>query len=122
MLFTRFLFSALVDADYSSSAEHFERDYMATHTGPALNTTDATRKLLDLQAEKKKNSNAASALNNLRDKLFAACTNAVKRAPGLFTLTAPTGLGKTLSLFAFAAEHCKQHGKRRIILVYHTMQ
>ena len=42
---------------------------------------------------------------------------AAAQEPGLFTLTAPTGLGKTLSLFAFAAEHCRIYGKRRIILI-----
>ena len=117
MLFTRFLFSALVDADYSSSAEHFESDYLTAHTGPALNPVISTERLLAVQTQKKEASSAASSLNEMRDELFENCRQAAKLPPGLFTLTAPTGLGKTLSLFAFAVEHCQEHRKRRIILI-----
>lgn len=53
----------------------------------------------------------------MRNQLFDDCLAAAAQEPGLFTLTAPTGLGKTLSLFAFAAEHCRIYGKRRIILI-----
>jgi len=96
MLFTRVLFSALVDADYSSSAEHFEPDYLTAHTGPALNPTIAKERLLAVQAQKKRASNAASSLNEMRNELFENCQQAAKLPPGLFTLTAPTGLGNSL--------------------------
>lgn len=66
---------------------------------------------------KKQGSTAASTLNAMRNQLFDDCLAAAAQEPGLFTLTAPTGLGKTLSLFAFAAEHCRIYGKRRIILI-----
>lgn len=117
MLWTRFLFSALVDADYSSAAEHDEPDYLTQSRGPKLDPEEALRRLAQVQAEKKRNSTAAGPLNALRNQLFDDCLAAAVQEPGLFTLTAPTGLGKTLSLFAFAAEHCRIHGKRRIVLI-----
>lgn len=117
MLFQRFLFSALVDADWSSSAEHFEPDYLARHTGPALDPKAALQRLLDMRREKQQGSAASPALNCMRDELFDACLAAGDEAPGLFTLTAPTGLGKTLALLAFALQHCRHWGKRRVILV-----
>ncbi|MCD7803026.1 MAG: CRISPR-associated endonuclease Cas3'' [Clostridiales bacterium] len=117
MLFQRFLFSALVDADWSSSAEHFEPDYLAQHTGPALDPEAALQRLLDIRREKQQGSTASPALNRMRDELFDACLAAGDEAPGLFTLTAPTGLGKTLALLAFALQHCQHWGKRRIVLV-----
>ena len=117
MLFTRLLFSALVDADYCSSAEHFEPDYMTQNTGAPLQPEIALHRLLEVQQQKKRSSTADISLNRLRNQLFEDCLSAAKHSPGLFTLTAPTGLGKTLSLFAFAAEHCRLHQKRRIILI-----
>ena len=121
MLFLRFLYSALVDADYSSSAEHFEPDYLSKYSGPPLDICDAQARLNQLLEKKRAGSTASKSLNRLRDQLFDDCLAAAKQPPGLFTLTAPTGLGKTLSLFAFALEHCrqhsKQHGIRRLIVV-----
>lgn len=118
MLLARFLLSALADADYSSSAEHFEPDYLKIHTGPALEAEDAWRRLLQVQAEKRERSTSSPALNALRDRLFEDCLRAADSPPGLFTLTAPTGLGKTLSLLAFALQHCiKNRQMRRIVLI-----
>lgn len=118
MLLARFFLSALADADYSASAEHFEPDYMKIHTGTTLNPDEVLEKLLQMRAEKQRLSISSAALNALRDQLFEDCLCAAELPPGLFTLTAPTGLGKTLSLFAFAAKHCtKNRQMRRIILI-----
>ena len=117
MLFVRMLYSALIDADYCSSAEHFDPDYLVRSTGRSFNPDEALNALhINLQ-KKRTGSTAAKSLNALRDELFENCISAAQGRPGLYTLTAPTGLGKTLSLFAFAAEHCRLHGKRRVILV-----
>lgn len=118
MLLARFLLSALADADYSASAEHFDPDYLKTHTGSSLNPEEALEHLMEMRAEKQKLSTSSAALNALRDQLFEDCLCAAELPPGLFTLTAPTGLGKTLSLFAFAAKHCiKYRQMRRIVLI-----
>ena len=118
MLLTRFLLSALADADYSSSAEHFDPNYLKTHSGTALNPEDALKRLLQIRTEKQNLSASSPSLNVLRDRLFEDCLRAAELPPGLYTLTAPTGLGKTLSLFAFAAKHCIRYRQmRRIILI-----
>ena len=117
MLFIRMLYSALIDADYCSSAEHFDPDYFVNSTGRAFNPDEALNTLQTILQKKRTESTAAKALNALRDELFENCISAAQGCPGLYTLTAPTGLGKTLSLFAFASEHCRLHGKRRVILV-----
>ena len=117
MLFERFLYSALIDADWSSSAEHFEPDYLEKSAAAPLDAEKALERLMALRAEKQHASKASTQLNGLRDALFDWCLEAGKEPPGLFTLTAPTGLGKTLSLMAFSLQHCILHGKRRVVLV-----
>ncbi len=117
MLFQRMLFSALVDADWSASAEHFDGDYLKVNSGRSLDAQTALELLLELRRKKQRSSCAAGSLNALRDSLFDRCLEMGKEAPGLFTLTAPTGLGKTLSLMAFALQHAVVHQKRRVILI-----
>lgn len=118
MLLARFLLSALADADYSASAEHFKPDYLETHTGQDFNPEETLEHLMQLRDEKQKISTSSAALNVLRDQLFEDCLHTAEQPPGLFTLTAPTGLGKTLSLLAFALKHCIKHRQmRRIVLI-----
>ena len=118
MLYTRMLFSCLVDADYSVSAADEEPDYRA-HTE---HTEFCPSALLDTLyrhcASIKGGSTASGGVNSIRDALFQHCGGMGEQSPpGLFTLTAPTGTGKTLALLHFALRHCAAHDRERIILV-----
>ncbi len=117
MLDTRMLFSCLVDADYSVSAADDEPDGHETKSASALDAEVALEKLLLLRESKRKNSSAAGAVNALRDEVFELCGAAGEKPTGLFTLTAPTGVGKTMAMMHFALRHCIANGLRRIIVV-----
>lgn len=117
MLDTRMLFSCLVDADYSVSAMDDDPAYLAKSTGSALNIDLALQNLLDYQSKIKQASSSATEVNKLRNQVFERCGEAAATPAGLFTLTAPTGVGKTLAMMNFALRHCKQNNLPRIIVV-----
>lgn len=117
MLHARMLLSCLCDADYLASAHHRDKEIIDRANDEPL---DADKILLSLNEYRNKiikESDSDPKINNVRSEVFEACLKAAKLAPGQFTLTAPTGTGKTLALLAFAAAHAKEYGKSRIIIV-----
>jgi len=97
----RMLFSCLVDADFLDTENHFDPNAAAQRTVPPLEPECAFDLLHAALASK----SADGPVNQLRRRLLADCLKAAEEAPGLFTLTAPTGSGKTLSSLAFALRH-----------------
>ena len=108
--YVRMLFSCLVDADsldtkqFSSGRERY----------PAK--LDAPLLLKRLQAHRGK-FDASGELNQLRNRVFEDCLAKAAEPTGFFSLTVPTGGGKTLSSMAFALEHARRHGMQRVIVV-----
>lgn len=120
MLDVRMLFSALVDADFLDTEAHFEGDaegkrYRAP--GAMLHPDKAFSVLREYLEGIQRQTRAAPAVAEVRRVLLEAGMNAAGHARGLFTLTAPTGSGKTLAMLAFALNHARQHGLRRIVVV-----
>lgn len=117
MLDVRMLFSALVDADYLATEGHFEPE--AAHRRQheteldAARAEEAVKGHIDGIAARAKQSGATAAM---RDDLRSACEGAAESGRGLFTLTAPTGSGKTLSTLLFALKHARRHGLRRVVV------
>ena len=120
---TRMLFSCLVDADFLDTEAHFKPHTTAQRLFPALEPQSALALLQGHLAAK----SADGEVNQRRRRLLADCLAAAVKPPGLFTLTAPTGSGKTLSSLAFALQHIATHNAllpaddprqfRRIIVV-----
>ncbi|MCX7010029.1 MAG: CRISPR-associated endonuclease Cas3'', partial [Kiritimatiellaeota bacterium] len=114
-LWMRMIFSCLVDADFLNTEEFSDKEKTATRGGfPNLGSL-APRFFQALETLEK---NAVlSQVNTLRATIRQACEAAAVKPPGLFSLSVPTGGGKTLSAMAFALRHALQHGKQRIIYV-----
>ena len=114
----RMLFSCLVDADFLETEAHFEGDADTPRrpraSGPLL---DVDQALAALGKRLQRFANPENNVDRARVQLLEACTNGGKKPLGQFTLTAPTGAGKTLAMLAFALNHARAHGLQRIILV-----
>jgi len=114
-LWTRFLFSSLVDARFLASVRFYaggkERDL---GTRPSL---AELKSRLDDYIDRKTAASERTRMNDMRARVLKACRNKAALDPGTFTLTVPTGGGKTLASLAFALDHALQRGLRRIIIV-----
>ncbi len=110
---TRMLFSCLVDADYLATEEFAspdrsgERQFVAPGFGELRRLLD--QYLSDLASGK------SGVVAETRAEVLEACRMAAAQPRGLFSLTVPTGGGKTLSSLAFALKHAEQHGCSRVI-------
>lgn len=111
------LFSCLVDADYTASALDNDSAYLSHAENNCFDPRTLLKRLNDYRDGIKRYSNADKTLNIYRDRVFEKCGEMGDGPEGLYTLTAPTGTGKTLALLHFALRHCLRNGKQRIIIV-----
>ncbi|MEO3388752.1 CRISPR-associated helicase Cas3' [Mesorhizobium sp. CAU 1741] len=112
----RMIFSCLVDADFRDTERYYS----------SLGKAQADRQwapLGDLLEDLTARFNAriatfgepASELDRMRAQILGHVRKGARLAPGLFTLTVPTGGGKTLASLGFALDHARHHGHSRII-------
>lgn len=113
--FTRMLYSCLVDADFIDTETFMNGEAAPRHTGQPLHDL---LPLLRAQASRFLQAEQCSPIAQTRnDVLHACCQHGQQGSQGLYTLTVPTGGGKTFSSLAFAMEHAIAHGQQRIIYV-----
>ncbi|MBK1718605.1 CRISPR-associated helicase Cas3' [Thiocystis violacea] len=114
-LWVRMLFSCLVDADFLDT-EAFMDPGKAQRRGIPTNLSCLLVRFDRAMAELTADADPTP-VNRLRAEILHACRTMAAEAPGLFSLTVPTGGGKTLASMAFALEHARRFGKRRILYV-----
>ena len=123
-LLTRMLFSALVDADRIDTetfyAEAEKSELPRGNWQPLLHLKrQLDAHMLQLTARAGQSASAAGqrAVNAERARILAAARTRAVEPPGLFSLTVPTGGGKTLASLTFALDHAVKHGLDRVIYV-----
>ncbi len=108
----RMVFSCLVDADFKDT-ELFYKPGLDRRWPDLGDEIDGL--IAKFEAEIARKTAKKSDLNTCRTEILAHVRARASAPPGLFTLTVPTGGGKTLASLGFALDHAKAHGHRRII-------
>lgn len=111
----RMLFSCLVDADFLATETFYAQSHgdPAPKRGGSLSSTHREQVRTHMARHRRND----TPVNRLRSEILDHANAKAALPPGLFTLTVPTGGGKTLTSLSFAMEHAFAHDLRRIIYV-----
>ncbi len=113
-LWIRMLFSCVVDADYLDTERFMSSEKFAMR-GNYPKISELKGKL-DRCMHEKSLSAKPSAINDLRWDVLRMCREKALMQPGFFTLSVPTGAGKTLASMSFALDHAIKWNKQRVIV------
>ncbi|OPY67825.1 MAG: helicase Cas3 [Syntrophorhabdus sp. PtaU1.Bin050] len=113
-LLIRYLFSCLIDADRLDSADFEEPQLAKLRNNGRYRAWSVLISRLEKRLSK---FTIRNEIDQLRREISDACYNCAARKKGLYSLTVPTGGGKTLASLRFALHHAREHGLDRIIYV-----
>ena len=113
--FTRMLFSALIDADRLAT-EAFCDPHQSAERRQETPSLTALLDALKAYLQNKQSAAEKTMVNEVRARVLDDCVAASNLGPGFFSLTVPTGGGKTLSSLMFSIRHALQHDLRRVIM------
>lgn len=109
--YIRMLYSCLVDADYIDTETFMNGDAGRGNYEPLSALCDK------LKAYISKWNNPTREIDILRQKILNSCIEKASAPRGIFSLTVPTGGGKTVASMAFALNHAAANSMKRIIYV-----
>lgn len=114
--FVRMLFSCLVDADFLDTEAFLDK--MKSSRRSNYPEIDALHGKFWINFKSLRDeADQTTKVNQQREHVLENCLQAAALDPGLFSLTVPTGGGKTLASLAFALNHAKKQGMQRIIYI-----
>ena len=110
--YIRMLFSCLVDADYLDTEVHYSGS-----NRKSINLSQVCELLLERIIAERMCKSSEGRVNRIRHAVFDKCVAAARSKRGFYSLTVPTGGGKTISSMAFALAHAREWNLDRIIVV-----
>lgn len=117
MFLTKFIFSTLIDADRTNTRLfEVKRDYELVNNHEKLFEIYYERLMGKINIFNNQ-VNANTPINRLRAEMSKQCDKHAEKLSGIYTLSIPTGGGKTLASLRYALKHAKLHNKKRIMYV-----
>ncbi len=110
----RVLYSCLVDADYLDTESFMDAE--SANLRKQKTTLDSLLPMLERKLCELKAKAAPSSVNDIRNQVQQQCLLKSETPVGFYSLTVPTGGGKTLSSLLWAMRHAIRNGQRRIII------
>lgn len=107
---TQSLFSCLVDADWTDTGNYFDEE-----PEPKFDSLPTLLEKLNIFFNGFKNDNRE--INIIRNTIKESVLEKSEEKKGLFSLTVPTGGGKTLTSVAFALKHAIKNSAERIVYI-----
>jgi CRISPR-associated endonuclease/helicase Cas3 len=116
-LLIRMLYSCLIDADRLDTANFETPKIVNKRQNGDYASWELLIERLEVRLKKFDEKSGKNNINKLRKLIANACLVRSSDQTGVFTLTVPTGGGKTLASLRFALHHAKKHKLDRIIYV-----
>ncbi|WP_339216548.1 CRISPR-associated helicase Cas3' [Ornithinibacillus sp. FSL M8-0202] len=114
---SKFIFSCLIDADRTDTRMFEEQSPLEEPLSyHQLFDTYYQRLMKKLQGFKN-NANSNNSINVLRQNMSEQCEIFAEKPSGIYTLSIPTGGGKTLASLRYALTHARKYNKQRIIYI-----
>ncbi|MCQ2209080.1 MAG: CRISPR-associated helicase Cas3' [Paludibacteraceae bacterium] len=110
-MWCRMLYSCLIDADWLDTERFCNIEQAKTRAFHGASIKELQQKFTSYM----KGFSTSTGINDIRNEVLQNCLDAAELEPGIYTFTAPTGVGKTLSSLGFALKHAELWKKNRVI-------
>ncbi|SES30025.1 CRISPR-associated helicase/endonuclease Cas3 [Salipaludibacillus aurantiacus] len=113
---TKFVFSSLIDADRTNTRLFEENQEYEPINSAELMDNYYDKLMMKIKAFKE-HPDAGNRINKLRASMSDQCEDCAEKPSDIYTLSIPTGGGKTLASLRYALKHAKKYGKKRIFYI-----
>ncbi len=116
-LMIKYIFSCLIDADRTNTRMFEEDEHEKQKLDHMLFFQESYNALMDKINSFEAVEGADHPINKLRSEMSTQCEIFAQKPSGIYTLSIPTGGGKTLASLRYALKHALQFNKGRIIFI-----
>lgn len=113
----KFVFSCLIDADRTDARKFDENDRSEFHHNYASYFKESEQRLENQLQKWQEEQDPSNPIDRLRAQMSDQCSQLAASPSSIYTLSIPTGGGKTLASLRYALKHAQKYNKDRIIYV-----